>query len=207
VISTRYVPAIVVLLALALVPTLIHSYSDSAADDGRRTRTIPTVLAGYPSVASDRPAGWGQRRFKSNDWIERHYVGDRGAKVTLTVVRTYDTKSVYHHPELAVSYHRASFMGERVESFKTRPDVPIHVLQPSPGRRAFGMYVLHYEDRFVDNPLMFQIRSAGELLFSRRQPMTLFFVLDDAPPSNVEAPESSAARVLFAAIDALVLAD
>jgi hypothetical protein len=204
VISTRHVPAIVALLALAIVPTLIHSYSDSAADDGRRTRTIPTVLAGYPSVPSDRPQGWGQRRFKSNDWIERHYVAERGARVTLTVVRTYDAKSVYHHPELAVSYHRTSFAGERIEHFESRPEIPVHVLQSSPGQRAFGLYALHYEDRFVDNPLTFQIRSAGELLFSRRQPMTLFFVLDDAPPSNVSAAESSAATVLFAAIDALV---
>jgi hypothetical protein len=67
------------------------------------------------------------------------------------------------------------------------------------------MYVLHYEDRFIDNPVAFQIQSAGELLFSRRQPMTLFFVLDDAPPFNVEVMESSALKVLFAAIDALVL--
>jgi hypothetical protein len=203
--SSRYAPAVAVLLALALVPTLIHSYSNSAADDGRRAKAIPGVLAGFPSVASDRPQGWGERRFDSQDWIERNYVGDRGSKVTLTVVRTYDAKSVYHHPELAVSYHRSSFTGERVERSPARPDIPIHVLQPSAGTRAFGMYVLHYEDRFIDNPVVFQIRSAGELLFSRRQPMTLFFVLDDAPPSNVEIMESSALKVLFAAIDALVL--
>jgi hypothetical protein len=204
VISPRHALWIVVLLAVALVPTLIHSYSNSLADDGRRTSTIPTVLEGFPSVASDRPEGWGKRRFESEDWLERHYVGDRGAKVTLTVVRTYDAKSVYHHPELAVSYHRTSFIGEGVERSKARPEIPVHVLQPSAGSRAIGMYVLHYEDRFIDNPLTFQIRSAGELLFSRRQPMTLFFVLDDAPPSNVEQMESSAAKVLFAAIDALV---
>lgn len=203
-ISPRYSLWIAVLLAVALVPTLIHSYSNSAADDGRRTSMIPTVLEGLPSVASDRPEGWGQRRFESEDWLERHYVGERGAKVTLTVVRTYDAKSVYHHPELAVSYHRASFTGERVEHSKARPEIPVHVLQPNAGSRAIGMYVLHYEDRFIDNPLTFQIRSAGELLFSRRQPMTLFFVLDDAPASNVERMESSAAKVLFAAIDALV---
>jgi hypothetical protein len=202
--SPRYAPATAVLLALALVPTLIHSYSNTAVDDGRRASAIPGVLAGFPSVATDRPQNWGQRRFESQDWIERHYVGDRGLRVTLTVVRTYDAKSVYHHPELAVSYHRVSFTSERVERSPTRPEIPIHVLQPSAGTRAIGMYILHYEDRFIDNPLLFQVRSAGELLFSRRQPMTLFFVLDDVPTPNVELMDSAAAKVLFAAIDALV---
>ncbi len=203
-ISPRYALWIAVLLGVALVPTLIHSYSNSAADDGRRTSMIPAILVGFPSVASDRPEGWGKRRFESDDWLERHYVGERGAKVTLTVIRTYNAKNVYHHPELAVSYHRSSFTGERVERSTAHPEIPVHVLQPNAGSRAIGMYVLHYEDRFIDNPLTFQIRSAGELLFSRRQPMTLFFVLDDAPPSNVDRMESSAAKVLFAAIDALV---
>jgi hypothetical protein len=203
-ISPRYAPAIIALFAIAIVPTLIHSYSRDTFDDGRRTSAIPVVLASFRSEPSARNESWGKRRFESDDWMERDYSASAGGRVTLTVVRSFDAKSVYHHPELAVSYHRVSFAGETVQHFPARPDIPVHVLRPSAGTRAIGMYVLHYDDRFISDPLLFQVRLAGELLFSRRQPMTLFFVLDDQAADADNPAASSAAAVMFAAIDAFV---
>lgn len=202
-ISFRYLPATCVLLALALVPTIIHSYSNDAGDDGRRTDAIPTELAGYTSRPSDRNATWGQRRFDSHDWVEREYRDvARGHEVTLTVVRSYDAKSVYHHPELAVAYG-VSFVGQQVSRLPQRPDVPVHVLKPSPGVPASAAYVLHYDARFVENPIAFQIRTAGELLFTRRKPMTLFFVVDEDAAGD-QWEDAPAATVLLAAVDAFL---
>jgi hypothetical protein len=204
VISPRYLRVVCVLFALTLIPTLIHSYSDAAGDDGRRAHGIPHVLLGYTSVPTARPATWGQRRFQSDDWIEREYANGLGDRLTLTVVRSLDPKSVYHHPELAVSYHRESFDRKTVERFPPRPTIPVHVLRQTAEGRAIAVYALHYDNRFVDNPVLFQIRTAAELLLSPRQPMTLFFVLDQQidRPRDLEA--SSALRLMYAAIDALL---
>jgi hypothetical protein len=201
-ISTRFVPAVCVLLALALVPTIIHSYAGGPVDDGRRSNELPEVLAGMTSTPSDRGAAWGKRRFDSDDWIERSYRAPDGGTLQLTIVRTHDAKRVYHHPELAVAYG-TSFVGEDVRRFPQRQEVPVYVLSPGPGVPAAGLYALHYDGRFVEDPIWFQIRTAGELLFSRRKPMTLFFVLDrDLRERSVE--ESSAATLLFAALDAFL---
>ena len=140
-IAHRYVPIVCVLLAVALVPTLIHSYSDNVLADGRRAAALSTVLAGYTSSPSDRNATWGQRRFGSDDWVERHYT--RGADtVRLTVVRSYDPKSLYHHPELAITYGE-QFAGEEITHLPNRPEMPIHTLVPAEQEEAVASYVLH----------------------------------------------------------------
>jgi hypothetical protein len=199
-ISHRFIPAVCLLLAAALVPTIIHSYSGAAHDDRRTTAAIPAGLVGHDSVPSERAATWGKRRFDSDDWTERVYSAVGGQKVRLTVVRSYDPKSVYHHPELAVAY-RTSFVGEDVIRMDERPEIPVHVLKPGPGVDARAMYVLHYDTRFVDNPIAFQIRAAGELLFSKRRPMTLFFVFNE----NARAVDRQAeSELMFAAIDAFL---
>ena len=200
-ISHRFIPVVCLLLAAALVPTIIHSYSGAAHDDRRTTAAIPTVLVGHESVPSDRAATWGKRRFDSDDWTERTYRDVAGQELRLTVVRSYDPKSVYHHPELAVAY-RTSFVGEDVIRMAERPEIPVHVLKPGPGVGASAMYVLHYDTRFVDNPIAFQIRAAGELLFSKRRPMTLFFLFNES--ARAEEGRSTEAGLMFAAIDAFL---
>jgi hypothetical protein len=202
-ISHRFIPLVGLLLAAALVPTIIHSYSGATHDDRRTTAAIPAVLVGHDSVPSERDETWGKRRFDSDDWTERVYGDISGQKRRLTVVRSYDPKSVYHHPELAVAY-RTSFVGDDVIRLDQRLDVPVHVLKPAPGVDASAMYVLHYDTRFVDNPILFQIRAAGELLFSKRRPMTLFFVFNENPRADGQAQVSAEASLLFAAIDAFV---
>ncbi len=200
--SSRYLPVIAVLLAMALVPTVIHSYAGATVSDGRATADIPGVLAGFTSRPSDRNATWGKRRFDSDDWMERRYTAsDR--EITLTVVRTYDLKAVYHHPELAVAYG-PSFAPVVTERLSDRPEIPLHVLRPSIDARTLGMYVLHYDDTFVDSPIWFQVKTSGKLLFSGRRPMTLFFVTDDRAPEGADLQRLPSTQVLLAAIDRFV---
>jgi hypothetical protein len=200
-ISSRLMPAACVCIALALVPTLIHSYGGGLATDGRITAALPTSLGSFSSTPSDRDATWGKRRFDSDDWVERNYT-DGVHPVRLTVARSYDPKTLYHHPELAVAY-RTSFEAVRSRRLPERPDIPVHVLAPGPGEQSRAMYVLHYDGRFVDDPIMFHIRTAGELLFSKRKPMTLFFVLDTDPVAADQVGKA-ATQVLFAAIDSFL---
>jgi hypothetical protein len=192
-----------VLVALALIPTLIHSYAPNPASDVRVADAIPTELAGYRGSSTGRTADWGKRRFDSDDWIERAYRDGKGGRaVRLTVVRSYDAKSLYHHPELAITYPQAGYVGEEIRRFDERRDIPVYVLKPQAGEKTAALYALHYEGRFIENPIAFQIRTAAELLFSRRKPMTLFFVFDRAPDKAGE--RVSAATVLFDAIDSFL---
>lgn len=198
-ISARYVPVVCVLLAVALVPTVIHTYAADPWSDGRTAGAISSTLAGYTGLPSDRHPGWGQRRFGSDDWVERTYARNNH-EVRLTVVRSYDPKTLYHHPELAIAYGY-SFAGLDTRHFESHPDVPVHVLRPNVGERARAMYALHYDDRFIDNPILFQLRTAGELLFTPRKPMTIFFVLDALAEPDADAAAPALSPLLFAAID------
>jgi hypothetical protein len=199
-IATRHLPILCVLLAAALVPTAIHSYANTVVVDGRAAADVPAVLAGFISAPSGRNPAWGQRRFVTDDWIERKYAVGRD-DVVLTVVRSYDLKALYHHPELAVAYG-PDFSRDEVIRFADRPEVPVHVLRTEVGTPAVGMYALLYEDRFVEQPIRFQIRTAGELLLSGRKAMTLFFAFDADASGEKDLAASPARRVLTAAIDA-----
>ena len=106
-------------------------------------------------------------------------------------MRSYDAKSLYHHPELAVTEH--TFIRTELRRFAQRPDIPVHVLYTESGGVAF--YALHYDRAFVQDPIRFQLRTAGELLFSGRKAMTLFFMTDDAPDADYRV--AAVARVVL----------
>jgi hypothetical protein len=201
VISPRYAAAVSAMLVLALVPTVIHVYAGAVVNDGRRATNVPQVLAGLPSEPSARAENWGRRRFESDDWQEREYSVTGREPVVLTVVRSFDLKALYHHPELAIAYG-GDFEAASVQTFDSNPDVPVFVL---PRRTAEGppaFYVLHYDGEFVSRPILFQIRTAGELLFRGRRAMTLFFAQQSAPDSKVELSRQPAFTVLMAAVRA-----
>jgi hypothetical protein len=183
--STRFLPIICALLTVALVPTVIHSYANVTIRDDRTTAAIPSSLAGYEGTPSSRNATWGQRRFDSHDWIERIY-RSRTDEVKLSVIRSYDAKALYHHPELAVSYG-PSWVRSEVRRFRQRPDIPVRVLYADSGPVA--LYVLHYGDQFVQDPVTFQLRVAAEQLFRGRKAMTLFFLTGQRgmPGTDLEA--------------------
>ena len=197
--SSRFLPIVCAIVGLALVPTFIHSYADFAVHDGLVTGAIPTSLSGYVGTDSGRNKTWGKHKFDSDDWTERIY-RMAGDEVKLSVIRSYDAKSLYHHPELAVSYG-PSYVRSEVRRFPRRPGIPVHMVYTGRDEGTVAMYALLFDDGFVEDPIMFQIRSAGELLFSRRQAMTLFFVTDEHVPASASIDTLPSAGLLFAAID------
>jgi hypothetical protein len=198
VISTRYVPAACAVVLMALVPTIIHSYAGLVVRDARSTAAIPTTIAGFTSVPSSRDQGWGKRRFESDDWIERRYLSGAD-EVLLTVLRSYDLKRLYHHPELDVAYG-AGYLSEEIVELDGAPGVPVHVLRASSETDATAMYALHYGDEFISNPLWFQVRVAGELLFRGRKPMTLVFARDVRGRKGPDPDSYPSAKVLVPVI-------
>jgi hypothetical protein len=203
--SSRYAPAVCLALLLTLVPTIIHSYVGVVVRDGRATASIPMTLMSYTSFPTKHPVDWGESHFDSHDWFERQYTLG-GDNVVLTVVRSYDLKALYHHPELAVAYHYAKFDRDEMGTLPGRSDIPVHVLSNG-GATPVGLYALHYDGRFIDDPIRFQLRTAGELLFTGRKPMTLFFVRDDAGPAGVAPLKLPAAQLLREAIEQFFKSD
>ena len=199
-ISNRYLPAACAIVTLALVPTVIHSYAGIVVDDGRSTAVISSNLAGFTAVPSTRDDQWGQRRFESGDWFERRYLAGSD-EVLLTVLRSYDLKRLYHHPELDVAYGVGYLTDESVELMEA-PGVPVRLLRTSDETGGTAVYALHYGDDFVANPLWLQIRVAGELLFSGRRPMTLLFARDISRQTSSPVDSLASSRVLAAAIQA-----
>ena len=199
-ISGKYTPALCLAAALALVPTMLHGYLGVRVSDGRRTADIPVVLAGFTSVPTQRNPTWGSRKFESDDWIERRYTaGDD--EVVLTVVRSYDLKRLYHHPELEVADGPSFGRPEQLfhEGDRQRP---FHVLRAGGDSGALGIYALHYDTGLVGDPLLFQLRTAAELLVSGRKPMTLVFAHDLKAPKDASVDALPATSLLFAAVDA-----
>lgn len=201
-ISTRYATPVCVLVGLALVPTLIHSYGGVVVDDSRRAARIPTTLAAFSSEPADRNPNWGRRHFESDDWIERRYTAAQGSGV-LTVVRSYDLKRLYHHPEIEI-VEGADFERSRTLTVDARPEVPLVVLETGLERGPVVFYALHYGDGFVSDPIRFQLRIAAELLFYGRRAMTLFMVQDANVDADADLSQRPAVALLYSAIDAFL---
>ena len=199
-ISPRYAVGACLVIAAALVPTVIHSYMGVVVKDRLQTASIPPTLDTFTSVPTGNDADWGRRHFESDDWFERVYTSGSN-QVRLTVLRSYDLKRLYHHPENDVARGAGLFAHELI-TLPGLPDVPVHVLHTETEEKGSAMYALHYDDAFVADPLWFQVSLAGQLLFSGRRPMTLFFARDVLGSKGTTPDTYPSARVLKAAVTA-----
>jgi hypothetical protein len=197
--STRFAVPVAALLALAAVPTVIHSYFDTSVHDGRTARAIPAALAGEEGTDAKRRANWGHDRFASDDWIDRRYSGP--PEVKLVVARSFDAKKLYHHPELAADYGEGYEAAEAIR-LPGRSDIPVYLLRGGrANRERMALYALQYADGYVEDPIRFQLRTSFRSLFSRRMAMTLFFAAQHLP-AGTEVHSSRAATLLVNAIEA-----
>ena len=188
-IATRYLSAICAMLAIAMVPTVIHSYVGLSVVDGKTTAAIDHVLDGRSGTDTNRSPDWVRENFSAEDFIERRY-GD----VSLFVARSYDLKSLYHHPELGAAYGR-NYDSHRIEQLPSRSGtVPVHVLSGTGGQAA---YVLLYDQSFVEEPMWFHARQAIAMLVRPKRQMTLFFAHGPAPAVN----DSPVIRILLASLE------
>jgi hypothetical protein len=198
-ISSRYALPVILMISLALVPTVIHSYMQARVDDGKITANISTTLNGMSSQPFTRHnAEWVKGMFDSEDWIERIYRTDSGNKTRLFVARSYDHKRLYHHPELGLS-HGSDLSSEGVVELPGETKMPVHLLRNS-NRQGLVAYVLLYDGRFIRDPLKHQIGDSLKLLVSPRRPMTMFYIDAGDSSAKQEFAGTTSARLLTAAI-------
>jgi hypothetical protein len=189
-VSTRFAPAAAVLLSLALVPTVVHNYLGTRVTDGRRAAGVATRLAGFDSRPTGRPEPWARRNFDAVDAVERYFgAGDR---LRLLVVRSYDAKKLYHHPELVASYG-AGLAPAGTVVLPGDPPVPAFVLRPGRAEsRDLVLYALVSRDEVIANPYVYQVRAAGRQLVSGRELLTLIYVHDRAATGGPVEDEAAA---------------
>ncbi len=197
-ISDRFGNGVAALLALAMVPTIIHSYLEAKNEDGYHARSINFELADLKFLDTTRRDRWVMNMFSAEDWVERTTQTSEGSEIRLFVGRSFDPKRLYHHPELALLYNK-DMQNKGVHFLKAIGDIPIHLLQRR-NNTGVAAYCLLYDGAFVDNPILFQILTSLKLLVSPRKPMTLFFVYDEGLPSIQSIEESKAIQVLNAAV-------
>jgi hypothetical protein len=203
VIAPRFSPVVAVLLGFALVPTIIHEYVGVSSEDGLVTTAVDMQLAGLSGAATGRKSPWAKRKFDSTNWIERWYTGEN-ERIELLIVRSYDLKRLYHHPELAI-VQGDGLVSRGTVRLADRTAMPVHVFESQrTSGRSIAMYALLYGNQFVDNAIWFQLRTAASLLVGGQQQMTLFFVHDTDVPSDAPLDNLLVTRVLFAAIDSFM---
>ena len=197
-ISSRYALPVSLVLMLALIPTVIHSYLGLKTDDGLSVKKIKPELGNYNSEPTNRQPGWGEETFGSVDWIERAYTDEQGKTLRLFVGRSYDHKRLYHHPELALSYAKDLRSEGRIR-LPGQPEIPVNLLR-NEMRPNMAAFALLYDGKFIDNPISHQIRDSLKQLISASKPMTLFYIADDNAPKNTAFIQSPAASLLNKAI-------
>lgn len=196
--SSRYAIPTIILLLLALIPTIIHSYIGALYKDGKTVHNIEPVLEQFTSAPSQRNERWGKDVYGSDDWFERIYRNGQGDTIRLFVARSYDQKRLYHHPELALSYSQ-NLNNKRITTLTGYPDIPVHLLSNDDHSRVVA-YILMYNNKFIRNPVSHQFRDSIKLLISARKPMTLFYAAQSGPPSDTPFSQSALDSLLSLAI-------
>lgn len=197
--SSRYAPAIVLLLFLALIPTVIHSYLGLKTNDGILAENISPQLGSFRSETAKRNKSWGEDVFGSQSWIERIYNKPGYPAVRLFVARSFDHKRLYHHPELALSYGK-SLQEKGIVLLQGEKEIPVRLLQESTGRE-FVAYALVYGEGFVSSPISHQIRDSIHMLIGAKSPMTLFYVSSKQTNPGQKFEDTAAAKVLRMSIE------
>lgn len=201
--SVRHARLVFVLLVLALVPTVVNSYLGTTAVEGASVASlVPQTVGDFNSTPTKRRDASIRRSFDSTDWAERHYARVGGADITALVVRSFDMKKLYHHPELAVA-DSMEFQRGRVETLDwANTDVAVHVLEGE--QQGLFAYVLLYRGESIARPLVFQFRVAPDLLLRGRRPLTLVAVTDRTHvPGRGAVADTEALQVLRALVDAV----
>ncbi|NOQ14754.1 MAG: hypothetical protein GQ583_09820 [Methyloprofundus sp.] len=197
-ISTRYATPVIILLALALIPTILHNYIDAKINDGKSVHNIAVTLNDFTSMPSKRNTRWGMDIFGSEDWFERDYKNEQSDKVRLFTARAYNHKRLYHHPELALT-HGHSLSKQENLNLSGYPEIPVHIFN-NDNKSILVAYVLLYNNEFVESPIKHQLGDSLRLLVNAKKPMTLFYASQLGLSPDTQFNQSSVASLLSLAI-------
>ena len=185
--SQRYVPHMIALLLLAVVPVALYSYARVRSDECAE----PLVLVSGASVfTSPKRTRSMQARFAAAQFREGRLPGEDGEPtLSFAVIRSYDAKRLYYR--LANRMLNAAPDRVELEWLEGDPRLPIRraSYKPDPASRMVteSAYLLVYDGEPVENPYRSQLLAAPWRLLTGNRPMTAFFVVATLPEAEAEA--------------------
>ena len=185
--SPRYVPHVIALLALAVIPVALHSYAEVRSDECAE----PQVLISESSVlgAAGR-RGFMSHSFAASQFREGRVHGESGAPpLSFVIVRSYDAKRLYYR--LARRLTQSTPASVELDWLDGDPSLPIRrVVFASKASSSVGVesaYLLVYDGEPVANAYWNQLRAAPKRLLTGNRPMTAFYVTASMPRGQEEA--------------------
>lgn len=185
--SQRYLPHLIALLVLALIPVTLHTYAEVRGDEC----ADPLVLVSSSSiVANTRRNKAMSHRFSGAQFREGRLPGRDGEPpLSIAVIRGYDAKKLYYR--ISNRVHDAAPDRVELEWLEGEPRLPIRraSFKPDPIRSTVleSAYLLIYDGEPVENPYRNQLLAAPRRLFTGNRPMTAFFVSATVPAASLEA--------------------
>jgi len=192
--SSRWVPHLSVLLALALVPVTLHAYLGMQGDDCAN----PTALAPRWDPGDDPTPHlqYIEERMKPALWRRGKLRADGGSTLEYVIARGPDAKHIYYRPEYKLLQRSRPVRQEVVWIEDEDGDLPVHRPRYERGLAdplvPMAAYLLIYDGRPVENAYREQLLSAPGLIFRGRMPATLLFVSGRVLPEEMEAAEARA---------------
>lgn len=204
-VSLRYVPHIVLLLAVLTPLALLQNLDRRLVEDCANPGALAPVGAAWRTQDDDPLVSEQEARrrhylsYTSADgrWAEGTIPLEDGGHLSYLVLRSYYPRRIYLRGAAALTETPIDHQEvERVEG----PTGPLPVHRVVPGHedrgRTLTSYVLVYESRPVANPLLAQLRAAPRELLLGRKPMTLFFVTGEVAPRRFDEAQSTATHWL-----------
>ena len=190
--SLRYVPEMIALLALALIPVALHSYAEVHSDECAE----PRVLISDSSMlrASDRRDV--VRRLAASQYREGRVHGENGEPpLSFVILRSYDAKRLYYRFAHRLSKETPASI--ELDWLDGDPPLPIRrVVFATQAASAIGAvgadgaeaaYLLVYDGEPVANAYWNQLLAAPKRLLTGNRPMTAFYVRAQVPLGEDEA--------------------
>lgn len=196
--STLYAPHLALVMLLAAVPVVLHSYaqveSDECAAPGRLVRRS---IVRPPSA---RRIAFIEGKFATSQFREgRLPEADGLPPMRWLVLRTHDAKNLYYRLAQRVLSREPDSV--RVESIRVGDlTLPIRRVEyaPQPGspHGAWASYLLVYDGKPVGNPYLNQMLAAPLRVFTGSRPMTAFFISGAAESDLAAAMQERQTRWL-----------
>jgi hypothetical protein len=194
--SRRYALHAIALLLLPLSPVLIQTYGRYDTDDCAH---VQALLGRGPIEGAEDPRGrWVKDLFSAVQWKEGSLPpGSSSAEFKTAVIRSYDAKKLYHHPESAL-VRGASLKSRGTEWIEVGGEsIPIQrVYYDGADSATIVAFMLVYGSRPVGNPYVAQFTALGRELRRGRTPMTMFFISGRGPLSQEALMDEQAKKWL-----------
>lgn len=174
--STRYAVPLLVLLALALVPVMFHSYRTSHYEDCANPGALLEPREGTIELE-----------------------GSRVLQLHFRIYRSFEPKYLYMRPAANLA-ERFRTDGRKLKWIDAGDEkLPVYMLYEHSGRAIrLAAYTFVYNSRPVAHPFVAQLTSSLTQLFEGTRPLTLFLISGRASRDRLGAMEAAAEEWLIA---------